>query len=241
MKKYRWLFWVFLLAFLSLGLKYGRSIYMLVIKKVNGVETVESIKAKITEPVSTSLQVRLNELGLSDLPNKILLLGLKEEKQLEVYFKANDGWEWFKTYPFTAFSGTLGPKLKEGDRQIPEGIYEVLYLNPNSSYYLSMKINYPNAFDRQQAERVGRTNLGDDIFIHGKAATIGCIPIGDQAIEELFLLAENGLENKVEVVISPWDFRVKNTSPKIAGISWEADLYSPIQTKIRGLPIPPKW
>jgi murein L,D-transpeptidase YafK len=213
---------------------------MPIIKKIKGVETVETIKAKLIEPVSARLQLQLEELGLFQLPKKILLLGLKEEQQLEVYFKANDSWKRFKSYPFTAFSGTLGPKLKEGDRQIPEGIYEVLYLHPNSSYYLSIKINYPNAFDRQRAENSGRTNLGSDIFIHGKAATIGCIPIGDQAIEELFLLVENGLENKVEVIISPWDFRLKNTLPEIAGISWGADLYTPIQKKMHRLPILPK-
>ena len=87
-----------------------------------------------------------------------------------------------RTFPFQGFSGTLGPKLREGDGQIPEGLYRIEYLNPNSSYHLSLKIDYPNAFDREKGRSDGRERLGYDIFIHGKSVTVGCIPIGDEAI-----------------------------------------------------------
>ena len=132
------------------------------------------------------------------------ILVFKHERMVEVQAP---GWSAPRTYPMTAFSGTLGPKLREGDGQIPEGVYGLEYLNPNSSYHLSMKVSYPNADDRAQAEKEGRTNLGGDIMIHGSNATVGCVPVGDEAIEELFYLVQAaGLPN-VSVVIAPYDMR----------------------------------
>ena len=104
---------------------------------------------------------------------KLRILVFKNERSVEVHAP---GWKAPRIYPMTAFSGTLGPKLREGDGQIPEGVYGIGYLNPNSSYYLSLKVTYPNASDRARAKADGRTNLGGDIMIHGKAATIGCVP-----------------------------------------------------------------
>jgi len=138
------------------------------------------------------------------------LLGFKAEQQLELWKQGRDGsWQLVKRYPFTGTSGGPGPKRKRGDGQIPEGLYEIVSLNPNSRYHLSMELNYPNAMDRQQGEAEGREDLGDDIFIHGSAASIGCIPIGDPAIEEVFyLVAKNGIE-KTTVILAPYDFRTK--------------------------------
>ena len=147
---------------------------------------------------------------------------------------ANNGWAKVKDYAFTGFSGKLGPKLREGDRQIPEGVYNIEYLNPNSSYHLSMKIDYPNAFDKKMGKADGRTKLGYDIFLHGKSVTIGCIPLGDRGIEEIFyLVAKNGRQN-TQVVIAPWDFRVRNDDPAIEGIAWEGILYQSIRTALEG-------
>ena len=111
---------------------------------------------------------------------KLRILVFKSERSVEVHAP---GWEAPRIYPMTAFSGSLGPKLREGDGQIPEGIYGIEYLNPNASYYLSLKVTYPNASDRACAKADGRTNLGGDIMIHGKAVTIGCVPVGDDALE----------------------------------------------------------
>jgi L,D-transpeptidase catalytic domain len=82
------------------------------------------------------------------------------------------------SYSVLVASGHNGPKLREGDRQVPEGFYRITSLNPNSSYHLSIKLNYPNAFDQQHADEEGRDRLGGDIFIHGKAASIGCLAMG---------------------------------------------------------------
>ena len=135
---------------------------------------------------------------------KLRILVFKNERRLEVHAP---GWETPRVYPMTGFSGTLGPKLKEGDRQIPEGVYGIEYLNPNSGYYLSMKVSYPNDADRRRAKADGRTNLGGDIMIHGKNVTIGCVPIGDDAIEDVFYLVNAvGIKN-VSVIIAPYDMR----------------------------------
>ena len=103
----------------------------------------------------------------------------------------------------TAFSGKLGPKNQQGDLQIPEGVYRASVLNPNSSYYLSIGVNYPNQNDRKRGLKKKISNLGGDIFIHGRSVTIGCVPVGDHYIEELFyIVGKVGLLNS-RIVIAP--------------------------------------
>jgi hypothetical protein len=226
-----------LIITVAIFLKYGRSVYMPVINKMKGNETVESRISAIQEEVWNRLE---NDLGLAgykmDYPNEIILAAFKEERVMQVYAKDYNGIKLIKEYPFTAFSGELGPKLKEGDKQIPEGIYEVEYLNPNSSFYLSIKVSYPNEFDKSKTELSDIADMGGDIFIHGKSATIGCIPIGDEAIEEVFLLTQKTINNGVKVIISPRDFRVNPEYPKIEGIGWENELYDKIRNEIKTLP-----
>jgi len=172
----------------------------------------------------------------------LALLAFKQEQRLELWKSADDTWTRVRRWPFTATSGTLGPKLREGDRQIPEGLYRIEYLNPNSSYHLSMKVDYPNAFDRQQAAAAGRTNLGGDIFIHGKDQTIGCIPIGDPAIEELFaIVAANGKET-VEVLIAPRDLRLhpppsSSEVPALKELPWTKALYEQLRRSLERFPV----
>ena len=153
---------------------------------------------------------------------KLRILVFKNERRLEVHAP---GWKTPRVYPMTGFSGTLGPKLKEGDGQIPEGVYGIEYLNPNSSYYLSMKVSYPNDADRRRAKADGRTNLGGDIMIHGTDATIGCVPIGDDAIEDVFYLVNAvGIKN-VSVVIAPYDMRNGRKSElEKSPLSWYPEL-----------------
>ena len=177
----------------------------------------------------------LNQLfgTVSDI-SAITLIGIKQDKVLELWIKRANrlSFDFIRSYGFTASSGYLGPKLKEGDRQIPEGIYGIQYLNPNSSYYLSIKLDYPNAFDRAKAGAEERTNLGGDIFIHGKSATIGCIPIGDQGIEELFYLISRAGKEKVLVLLSPIDFRLAARPVLPDEISWYPELCRAISERL---------
>ena len=208
----------------------GRSIWYPIYTKVRVPQTVASVIDVVGPAALQRIQPALTAAGLDTMPRKLRLQAFKKEQRLEVYGLDRKGeWQHIKTYPFTAMSGDLGPKLQEGDRQIPEGIYSIEYLNPNSSYHLSAKISYPNTYDQEKAAKAGRTNLGGDIMIHGKAVTVGCIPIGDTAIEELFLLLEAAMPAGVVVVISPQDFRVDPHYPEVNTVDWAEELYENIR------------
>lgn len=213
-------------------IKFGRKVYVPILHKIKGKNTVASIISHIEPNVSDRLLPDLQRLHLDSFPSKIKILAFKDERILEIYAQTKTGYQLLKKYPFTAYSGVLGPKVKEGDRQIPEGIYKIEHLNPNSAYYLSLKVDYPNAFDKQKANEEGRSNLGGDIFIHGKAVTIGCIPVGDEAIEEIFTLAKYAFNSGIEVIISPRDFRKNKSYPEISRINWENELYQKISLRI---------
>ena len=170
-------------------------------------------------------------------PKKVIFVGLKNEKILEVWACSEDNrFNLIRTYPILAASGSLGPKLTEGDRQVPEGLYRIESLNPNSIFHLSLRINYPNEFDREQAERENRTNLGGDIMIHGSNVSIGCLAMGDEAAEDLFILAaETGIEN-ISVILSPVDFRM-STFPEVTYSlpEWTDVLYEQIKQELSKL------
>lgn len=124
---------------------------------------------------------------------EIFLRAFKKERELEVWIKSNGNAEYslLTTYAFCTSSGVLGPKRKEGDLQIPEGIYRVNHFNPFSTFYLSLGINYPNASDRILSDK---TRPGGAIYIHGNCVSIGCIPITDAKIKELYVLAVEAKE-----------------------------------------------
>lgn len=204
--------------------KYGRSIWHPAYARIRGRQTVRSVLKKHTARV----RKRFPQWKRLVDRKTITLIAFKQERRLELWKRIRGKHQWIKSYPFTGYSGTLGPKRKEGDLQIPEGIYRIAYLNPNSSYHLSMKVSYPNRFDRKMARKDRRTRLGGDIFIHGKNVTIGCIPIGDRNIEELFtIIATNGVRN-TRVLIAPNDLRIR-TAPSIKGIRWVGLLYTKLK------------
>jgi len=174
--------------------------------------TTEGVVAEI-EKSKPALPLLAKAVG-----SKLRINVFKEERTVELL---SPGWEKPIVYEMTAFSGKLGPKLREGDMQIPEGIYRVEYMNPNSSFHLSFKVSYPNEFDKAMAAKEGRTNLGGDIMIHGSNATVGCVPIGNEAIEDVFyLVAKVGFKN-VEIVIAPYDMR-KGRRPELeeSSLAW---------------------
>ncbi len=140
-------------------------------------------------------------------PRAVTLIALKSEARLELWADAGDGWRFVRSYLVQAASGRLGPKLREGDHQVPEGVYRIDALNPESRYHLSLRLDYPSAFDRARAGEDGRTRLGGDIMIHGGSVSDGCLPVGDREVEELFALTARIGTEHVEVVISPADLR----------------------------------
>ena len=220
---------VFIVAFYI----YTRNLYEPIMKRATGKRTVASVIQDIEPDAFERLKAVLNAAGYKDsYPDKIMMYAFKEERILQVYAINGSSSKLLKEYPFTAYSGALGPKLKEGDQQIPEGIYLVEYLNPNSAYHLSIKVNYPNEYDKSKTDFSTIKDMGGDIFIHGKASTVGCIPIGDQAIEEVFLLTEKAMGNPIKIVISPRDFRANPNYPSIDNISWTEELYDMITAEL---------
>ncbi|WP_242604560.1 L,D-transpeptidase family protein [Legionella fairfieldensis] len=172
-------------------------------------------------------------------PKEMALLAFKKERQLELWAKnENQTWRFIRNYPLTAFSGRLGPKLKEKDGQIPEGIYRLVTFNPFSSMHLSMMINYPNNFDRLQASKEGRRHLGNNIFIHGKSVSVGCLAVGDRAIDQLFLLARRVGLSHIKIIIAPNDLRKgKPATTNFAQPRWLPELYKQISTALNEFPV----
>ena len=209
-----------------------------VIKKILKIEEKEcpppppQKKEKILTPIE-KLKHHLADADFIIYPKKLTLIALKYEKELEVWAENNGKQVYITTYPFTAFSGHLGPKLREGDRQIPEGIYGVGYLNPNSKFNLSININYPNKFDKEMAKKENRKNLGSAIMIHGSNVTIGCIPIGDEKIEELYYLVEKVGISNTKVIIAPIDFRNREVKIGETKHTWVRKLYDNITKEMK--------
>lgn len=172
-------------------------------------------------------------------PSRLTLIALKQERVLQLYVATTNGTNrLLRNYPILAASGRLGPKLREGDQQVPEGLYRIDTLNPNSAFHLSLRVNYPNEFDRAQARAEGRTKLGGDIMIHGNAVSIGCIAVGDEASEDIFVLAaRTGLRN-IKVISSPVDFRLRGLpAPKAPVPEWVASLYRAISSELAHYPL----
>lgn len=200
----------------------------------SGEKTISDRLSQYGESVQKRLAPIFVAAGVQYPPSKITLIGLKNEKELQLYAAGKNGQYYLiKAYPILAASGGLGPKLQEGDMQVPEGLYRIESLNPNSRFHLSLRINYPNEDDRDQAKSESRKNLGGDIMIHGNSVSIGCLAMGDSAAEEIFVLAAiTGLKN-IQVILSPVDFRGGKTVKLGADApQWIGRLYENIKTEL---------
>lgn len=140
----------------------------------------------------------------------IMIRIFKEESELEVWKQRADGrFEHFKTYPICNWSGDLGPKVRQGDRQAPEGFYTISrgQMNPNSQFHLAFNIGYPNAFDRAH----GRT--GEFLMVHGKCKSAGCYAMTDGLIEEIYALAREafiGGQDSIPIQAFPFRMTAEN-------------------------------
>ncbi|MDR1895969.1 MAG: L,D-transpeptidase family protein [Prevotellaceae bacterium] len=149
---------------------------------------------------------RLKQNGLTSDSVHILIVAFKAEKQLELYAKkkTESTCKKIAVYDICSSSGELGPKRQKGDRQVPEGFYHIDRFNPFSNFYLSLGINYPNPSDRKKSRA---QRLGGDIFIHGDCVTIGCLPMTDDKIREIYLYAvyaRNNGQTNIPVYIFPF-------------------------------------
>ena len=158
---------------------------------IGAAEVPQSKRSReVTERIMPRLNRDLSARGFA-YGAEIFLRILKASHELELWLKKGDQFQLFRTYQIHYFSGTLGPKLREGDRQAPEGFYYVppSRMNPYSRYHLSFNLGYPNRYDRAY----GRT--GSALMVHGGKVSIGCFAMTDERIEEIYSLADAALRN----------------------------------------------
>jgi murein L,D-transpeptidase YafK len=150
----------------------------------NGEDMSLASNAKANQPVPPKLVAEMTEKDM-DLQSPMLVRVFKQEAELEVWKQNRSGqFALLKTYPICRWSGDLGPKVKEGDRQAPEGFYAITpaQMNPRSAYYLSFNTGFPNAFDKS----LGRT--GSQLMVHGDCSSRGCFAMTDEQIAEIYSL-----------------------------------------------------
>jgi len=160
-----------------------------------------------------TLQRQFKTKGLDWPARHIYVRSFKYDSQLEVWVKNDrkEQYKLFKTYRVCALAGSLGPKRMQGDYQVPEGFYYINEFNARSNYYLSLGLNYPNASDKILSDLA---QPGGDIYIHGSCVTVGCIPITDQQIDELYILAahaKNAGQDFIPVHIFPIRYNNKKS------------------------------
>jgi murein L,D-transpeptidase YafK len=142
--------------------------------------------ARVAPPLVSDLNARDLVYG-----SPVFIRIFKDEKELEVWVEKEDTFQLFRSYSIVAMSGHLGPKLREGDRQAPEGFYFVTpsRMNPNSRFHLSFNLGYPNAYDQ------AHSRTGSALMVHGNRVSIGCFAMTDKKIEEIYCLAVAALRN----------------------------------------------
>ncbi|SHM11512.1 L,D-transpeptidase family protein [Roseibium suaedae] len=160
--------------------------------------------AGVRQTVWPRLAAELSEAGFQQ-GAPVLIRIFKESSELEVWLRDGEAYRKFRTYPICTYSGELGPKLKEGDGQAPEGFYSVSagQMNPNSRYHLSFNLGFPNAFDRSHKR------TGSFLMVHGKCMSVGCYAMTDPAIEEIYLLVEAAhASGQAKVPVHAFPFRL---------------------------------
>ena len=160
-----------------------------------------------------SLKMEFIKKGLPWPAKYVYFRSFKYDAQLEVWVKndSREQYKLFKTYRVCMQSGTMGPKRFQGDYQVPEGFYYINEFNPNSNYHLSLGLNYPNASDRILSDSI---RPGGDIYIHGSCVSVGCIPVTDDQIEELYIIASYARANGqdfIPVHVFPIKYSVKKS------------------------------
>jgi murein L,D-transpeptidase YafK len=162
----------------------GLALAVGLVMAVSACSGVKPGNAKAFQPLKEATVSKLASMGSS--PGKGMVIRIfKQSSELEVWKETASGYKLFKTYEICAWSGELGPKIKEGDRQSPEGFYTITpgLMNPNSNYYLAFNTGFPNKFDRAY----GRT--GSDLMVHGDCSSRGCYSMTDESIAEIYALA----------------------------------------------------
>ncbi|MDP3532083.1 MAG: L,D-transpeptidase family protein [Alphaproteobacteria bacterium] len=220
--------YLFMLTFVSFSLNAEN--YCRVPESKRSAQAKERVLAKL----KTALQQKKLELG-----SNVFVRIFKKDKELELWIKGKDTFQLFKTYPICAMSGVLGPKMKQGDKQAPEGFYTLSAdsLHPNSRYHLALNVGYPNHYDKAM------DSTGSHIMIHGDCRSIGCFAMTDPQIEEIYTLIHFALEagqKQVPLHIFPFHLKPEHLKNHIKS-SWYFfwSMLQPIYLEFEKTKIPP--
>lgn len=173
-------------------------------------------------------------------PATMTWIALKKERLMLVFAPDRSGKvRHLLTYPIFGASGAAGPKLREGDKQVPEGFYRISKFRPSVVAHLGLEVDYPNAEDRLHAAREHRGRLGGDILIHGSFWSTGCLALGNEAIEDLFVLAYDAKPENISVFFAPCNLTCQK--PRIdmkKQPAWLPKLYARLRDELKKYPLP---
>ncbi len=167
-------------------------------------QDTKPLPAKATQELPAELLALIEQKKMPKYSPIVVRL-FKEESELEVWKQDTSGrFQILKTYPICRWSGDLGPKFYEGDRQAPEGFYTITpeLMNPNSNYHLSINLGYPNSFDRAHKRN------GSFLMVHGDCLSIGCYAMTDEQISEIYALARDSLRGRPSFQVQAYPFRL---------------------------------
>ena len=182
-----------------------------------------------------SMKNQFAQKGLQWPPKQVYIRSFKYDSQLEVWVRnsSKDPFKLFKTYKVCALSGALGPKRIEGDYQVPEGFYNISEFKPYSEFHLALGLNYPNASDNLLSDSV---KPGSEIYIHGSCITVGCIPIKNDPMEEVYILAthaKNSGQDFIPIHVFPVRYNIPKSVEYLLKVSSDDKFYQKFAINIK--------
>lgn len=226
---------IIVIAGAAVAVKLGVQPFHAIWLRIHGQATIESRVAEYGSAARERLQAHFAVAGVKYPPTRFILAAFKAERRLDVVaVDEKDVMTSIVSYRILGASGMAGPKTRRGDHQVPEGLYRIESLNPNSAFHLALRLNYPNGDDRTRCRTLGIEDPGGDIMIHGRSGSDGCLAMGDPTIEELFVLAVEADWPSVEVIVCPYDFRDPERASQGDG-QW-GELYAKLRDALAKLP-----